>query len=137
MLILMAQIMERAMPLSRIAVPDHLAHDKIRALADAVHRGLIETCNVPEEDLFQLVSTFAGGMMIMDPTYGGVRRTSEASIVEILFLAGRTVDQKSRLFHAIAERAMRAGFKGDDIMIALTENSASDWSLGYGRAFRE
>ena len=75
--------------------------------------------------------------MIIDPTYGDVRRTSEASIVEILFLTGRTVDQKSRLFHAIAERAVRAAFKGDDIMITLTENAANDWSLGFGRAFRE
>jgi hypothetical protein len=123
------------MPLSRIAVPDHLVHDKIRALADAVHHGLVETCNVPEKDLFQLVSTFPSSMMIIDPIYGDVSRTSEASIVEILFLTGRTVDQKSRLFHAIAERAMQAGFKGDDIMIALTENAPSDWSLGYGRAY--
>jgi len=98
---------------------------------------LVETCSVREDDLFQLVSLFPSRRMIIDPTYGDVRRTSEASIVEILFLTGRTVDQKSRLFHAIAERAVRAGFKGDDIMITLTENAANDWSLGFGRAFRE
>ena len=121
-------------------------HGPKPAVLDAMHAAdgltaaaplLVETCSVRDDDLFQLVSLFPSRRMIIDPTYGDVRRTSEASIVEILFLTGPTVDQKSRLFHAIAERAVRAAFKGDDIMITLTENAANDWSLGFGRAFRE
>jgi phenylpyruvate tautomerase PptA (4-oxalocrotonate tautomerase family) len=64
-----------------------------------------------------------------------VRRTPEASIVEILFLEGRTVEQKTRLFRRIADRAMQAGFAGDDIMVTLTENKPTDWSAGYGRSY--
>ncbi|MBR0828673.1 tautomerase family protein [Bradyrhizobium manausense] len=73
--------------------------------------------------------------MLIDPTFPNVTRTAEASIVEILFLQGRTIDQKKRLFRSIAERAVSAGFCGDDIMIALSENAAVDWSLGHGLAF--
>jgi phenylpyruvate tautomerase PptA (4-oxalocrotonate tautomerase family) len=62
-------------------------------------------------------------------------RTPDASIVEILFLEGRTVDQKRNLFRRITDRAVSAGFSGDDVMIALTENAPVDWSLGRGRAF--
>ena len=68
-------------------------------------------------------------------TEADVQRTVEASIVEILFLEGRTVEQKRHLFRRIAERAMQAGFAGDDIMITLTENAATDWSVGYGRCY--
>ena len=74
-------------------------------------------------------------MMLIDPTFPNVTRTAEASIVEILFLRGRTVDQKKHLFRSIVARAVEAGFAGDDIMIALAENAPVDWSLGHGLAF--
>jgi len=123
------------MPLSRISIPAALTPQKARALADAVHESLVETCNVPPDDRFQLISAYAPEMMLIDPTFPDVRRTPEASIVEILFLEGRTLDQKRHLFRRIAERAMEAGFAGDDVMITLTENAPADWSVGYGRCY--
>ena len=123
------------MPLARLSVPAHLAPARIRALADAVHEGLVETCGVPPNDRFQLVSTYAPEMMFIDPTFPDVVRTPDASIIEILFLEGRTIDQKQNLFRRIADRAVSAGFSGDDVMIVLSENAPVDWSLGHGRAF--
>ena len=123
------------MPLARISVPTQLPIERVHALADAVHEGLVETCGVPLKDRFQLVSRYAPDLMLIDPTFPNVTRTAEASIVEILFLEGRTTDQKKHLFRSIAERAVRAGFSGDDIMIVLAENAPVDWSLGRGHAF--
>jgi phenylpyruvate tautomerase PptA (4-oxalocrotonate tautomerase family) len=123
------------MPVTRISIPACLPLQKARALADAVHDGLVETCNVPPKDRFQFISAYAPEMMLIDPTFPDVRRTAEASIVEILFLEGRTIEQKSRLFQRIADRAMQAGFAGDDIMVTLTENKPTDWSVGYGRSY--
>jgi phenylpyruvate tautomerase PptA (4-oxalocrotonate tautomerase family) len=123
------------MPLARISVPAHLARARIRALADAVHEGLVETCGVPPNDRFQLVSTYTPEMMFIDPTFPDVARTPDASIIEILFLEGRTIEQKQDLFRRIADRAVRAGFSGDDVMIALSENAPVDWSLGRGLPF--
>jgi hypothetical protein len=125
------------MPLARIAVPHHLPAEKVRALADAVHRGLVGTCNVPEKDRFQLVTRFADGMMILDPTFPDVARTRDACVVEIAFLKGRTREQKRLLFRAIADGAVAAGFAGDDIFVALVENGAEDWSLGHGVAYAD
>ena len=73
--------------------------------------------------------------MFIDPTFPDVARTPDASIIEILFLEGRTIDQKQNLFRRIADRAVSAGFSGDDVMIVLSENAPVDWSLGRGRAF--
>jgi phenylpyruvate tautomerase PptA (4-oxalocrotonate tautomerase family) len=124
-----------AMPLSRISVPEHLPPERVRALADAVHRGLVETCRVHEKDRFQLISVFPKDRMIIDPTYPHFQRSADAVIIEVLFLLGRTTEQKASLFRTIADLAEAAGFKRDDLMVALTENSPRDWSAGGGEVF--
>jgi phenylpyruvate tautomerase PptA (4-oxalocrotonate tautomerase family) len=124
------------MPLSRISVPQHLPRAQVRALADAVQAGLVSTCKVPVDDHFQLVTRFAADDMILNPTFGGMARTLDASVVEIIFLQGRTGDQKRALYRCVTDLAVAAGFKADDIMIALSENAAIDWTLGRGLAFQ-
>ena len=123
------------MPLTRISIPSSLAGDKTVALADAVHLGLVHTCGVPLDDRFQLLSRYAPEMMLLNPTYPNVSRSSEASIVEILFLKGRTDAQKEALYQYIVDRAVEANFRPDDIFIGLVENSHIDWSLGGGKSF--
>lgn len=123
------------MPLARISVPNDLSDTKIRGLADAVHAGLVATCQVPLADRFQLIFTLNSKHMHIDPNFPDVNRTPEASIIEILFLEGRTIQQKAALFEHIAAGTVKVGFVGDDITIALTENAVTDWSLGNGKCF--
>ena len=125
------------MPLTKISAPKHLAYAKVKALADAVQEGLIQTCKVPPNDLFQLISRFESEEMVLDPTFGGVSRSRDACIAEITFLIGRTDEQKRSLFKHIATQAVAAGFRPDDVMVALTENSRMDWSLGMGVAYAD
>jgi hypothetical protein len=47
------------MPVTRISIPACLPLQKARALADAVHEGLVETRNVPPKDRFQFISAYA------------------------------------------------------------------------------
>ena len=123
------------MPLTKISAPRHLSSSRVKALAEAVQDGLVKTCNVPPNDLFQLISRFEPEDIILDPSFGGVNRSSDTCIAEIVFLIGRTDDQKRALFRHIAEKAVQSGFRADDIMIALVENSRMDWSLGLGVAY--
>jgi Tautomerase enzyme len=125
------------MPLTKLSAPKHLEFAKVRSLADAAQDGLVQTCNVPPNDLFQLIMRFESEEMILDPSFGGVNRSRDACIVEITFLRGRTDEQKRNLFRHIADRAVAAGFRADDVMIALTENSHMDWSLGRGVAYAD
>jgi len=125
------------MPLTRISVPQHLDPTLTRALADAVQAGLVHTCQVPPDDLFQLITRFEPQAMILDPGFGGVSRSRDACIVEITFLSGRSDEQKRALFRHIAERAVAAGLRADDVMVALTENTRMDWSLGRGVAYAD
>jgi hypothetical protein len=125
------------MPLTKISAPKHLEFAKVKLLADAVQDGLVQTCNVPPKDLFQLITRFESEEMILDLTFGGVNRSRDACIAEITFLRGRTDEQKRSLFKHVAARAAAAGFRPDDVMIALTENSHMDWSLGLGLAYAD
>lgn len=125
------------MPLTKISAPRHLAQNQVRALAAAVQDGLVKTCNVPQNDLFQLISRFDSDEIILDPHFGGVNRSKDACVIEVVFLLGRTDDQKRALFRHVAEQAVQAGFRADDIMIALLENSRMDWSLGLGVAYAD
>lgn len=125
------------MPLTRIAAPAHLPFACVKALADATQAALVATCAVPANDLFQLISRYEAGAMVVDPSFGGMQRSADACIVEILFLQGRSDEQKRRLYRATVEGAVAAGFRPDDIMIALTENARIDWSVGRGLAYAD
>lgn len=125
------------MPLTKISVPKRLPITQAKALANAVQDALIKTCNVPEDDLFQLISRFESDEMILHPHFGGVTRSSDACVVEIVYLAGRNDDQKRALFAQIAQAAARAGFSVDDVMVTLIENTRMDWSLGQGLAYAD
>ena len=57
--------------------------------------------------------------------------------MEILFLTGRSDDHKRALYKLVSKLAVVAGFRADDIMIALTENSFMDWSIGHGMAYAD
>jgi len=125
------------MPLTRISAPRHLPHTQVKALADAAQEALVSACNVPPNDLFQLLARFDAGEMILDSTFGGVSRSLDACIVEITFLQGRTDEQKRQLFKRLTQGAVEAGFRPDDVMIALVENTRMDWSLGHGVAYAD
>jgi phenylpyruvate tautomerase PptA (4-oxalocrotonate tautomerase family) len=125
------------MPLTKISAPQHLSATMVKALADAVQNALVTTCNVPPNDLFQLITRFEADEMIIDPQFGGVTRSKDHCIAEIVFLAGRTDDQKRALFSRICETAVKAGFRPDDVMVALIENTRMDWSLGNGVAYAD
>lgn len=86
------------MPLTRLSVPQHLPATQVRALADAVQTGLVSTCKVPEDDRFQLINRFAADDMMLNPSFGSMARTADASVVEITFLEGRSNDQKRALY---------------------------------------
>jgi phenylpyruvate tautomerase PptA (4-oxalocrotonate tautomerase family) len=123
------------LPLTRISAPSHLARQLVHALAAAVQDALVQTCGVPRNDLFQLLSRFEPEDMVIDPFFGGVERSENACIVEITFLTGRSDAQKRALYRHIAQVAEAAGLRADDVMVALTENGRIDWSLGRGQAY--
>ena len=121
------------MPLQRIDLGTGRAAEQRRAIADAVHRALVETCGVPEQDRFQIVAAHERGAVVFAPEYLGIRH-QDPVLVQITLNAGRTLEQKQRLYRRMAELFSAAGVPANDLVVSLVEVTKENWSFGDGVA---
>jgi phenylpyruvate tautomerase PptA (4-oxalocrotonate tautomerase family) len=125
----------KIMPFVEIFVAETRPAEQRRGLADAVHRALVETVDVPKDDRFQAIHVHAKNDLIYDPHYLGISRTPEFVAIRITLRAGRSLEKKQALYRAIVNRAHDAiGIRPEDVLIVLCENQALDWSFGAGVA---
>lgn len=124
------------MPLVRIAHAADKPAATSKALSVAVHRSLVETFGVPEDDYFQIVTDHAAGIGIVSATnFLGIEHTPDLVIVQITCAEGRTKEQKLALYRAIASKAAEAAqIRSDDVIINLIETKRENWSFGGGLA---
>jgi phenylpyruvate tautomerase PptA (4-oxalocrotonate tautomerase family) len=123
------------MPLVEIYVSQNRPPEQRRKLADALHRAVVETVGIPENDRFQIVRALAPAEYVADPSYAQQQRSADFLVVRITLRGGRPPEKKRALYRAIADRAAEAvGIRGDDVLIALHENDSIDWSFGAGIA---
>jgi 4-oxalocrotonate tautomerase len=122
------------MPLVRIAFRAGKSTQYRQAVADELHRALVEVASVPELDRFQVLTEHAPADLIYDPTYLGVQRTDDILMIQIT-LNQRTQAVKVALYKAIAERLGRnPGVRPGDVLISLIPVAPEDWSFGDGKA---
>ena len=123
------------MPLVKLHLRKGKSPEYIRSVADAVHDALVTQANVPRDDRFQIVHELPDEALIAHPSYGGVNRSKDLIIIEIIFNAGRTVEIKKNLYADIVHRLQEAAdVRPDDVMVSLVEVSKENWSFGGGRA---
>ena len=122
------------MPLVRIALLEGRRPAFKRDIADAVHRALVATINVPERDRFQLISEFGRDDFVFDAQYLGISRSPGLVILQITLSSGRTLAQKRALFRAIADNLAELGVRREDVWINLVEVAKENWSFGDGVA---
>jgi phenylpyruvate tautomerase PptA (4-oxalocrotonate tautomerase family) len=106
------------------------------AISQGVYRAMLDTFNVPADDLFQVLSENAGGSEIVRPEqYLGIRYTDDLTFIQITCNDTRTVEQKKALYAAIADNLARSpGLRREDILISLVEVRKENWSFGNGVA---
>jgi len=122
------------MPLVRIAFREGKSSQYRQAVANEVHRALVEAASVPELDRFQILTEHAPGDLIYDPNYLDIKRTDDIVMIQIT-LNQRTQQVKVALYKAIAERlAKNPGMRPEDVLISLLPVSPEDWSFGNGKA---
>jgi 4-oxalocrotonate tautomerase len=123
------------MPLVRISLCEGKTAEYKKALADGVHRALLEALDVPAQDRFQVVTEHAAGDLIYDPTYLGVQRTDNIVLVQITLSTGRKPPQKRKLFKRMTDiLAESPGLRPQDLMVNLVEVAWENWSFGNGEA---
>jgi 4-oxalocrotonate tautomerase len=122
------------MPLVRIAIREGKPSEYRRAIADEVHRALVEVASVPELDRFQILTEHAAGDLIYDPNYLGVKRTDDIVMIQIT-LNQRTQPIKLAIYKAIAQRLKKSpGVRPEDVLVSLVPVTPEDWSFGEGKA---
>lgn len=122
------------MPLVRIDMIRGRSPEQVRAVTDAVQHALVEVLGIPERDRFQIVTQHEADEIVTLDAGLGFERGTGAVIVHIFTQRGRSVEEKQRLFKALAERLSAAGVGGKDLFISFFENGPEDWSFADGRA---
>jgi 4-oxalocrotonate tautomerase len=123
------------MPLVRISLREGKTEEYKKALADGVHRALVEAMDAPAQDRFQVITEHPAGGLIYDPSYLGVQRTDNFVMVQITLSTGRKLAQKRKLFKRLAEMlAENPGLRPQDLMVSLVEVAWENWSFGNGEA---
>ncbi len=123
------------MPLIRISLLKGKSPAHIRAIADGVHRALIEAYNAPADDRFQIIEQLERDALIYDPDYLGVHRTDDVVFIHIVAGNWRDTATKKALYKAIADRlSENPGLRREDVQVILSSNQRDEWSFGNGIA---
>ncbi|HKD18419.1 MAG TPA: tautomerase family protein [Thermoanaerobaculia bacterium] len=123
------------MPLVRIDAPESQSAEDLAAVGDGVHRALVQSIGIPEQDRFQVLSRHAAGLLVFDRHYLGISRSDGVVFVQITMSTGRSVEQKKALFAAIVRNLGRSpGIRSEDVFVNLVEVVKENWSFGNGVA---
>ncbi len=123
------------MPLVRISLREGKTAEYKKALADGVHRALVEAIEIPPQDRFQVLTEHAPGGLIYDPSYLGIERSADIVLVQITLSTGRKPGQKRKLYERMSKiLAENPGLRPQDLMINLVEVAWENWSFGNGEA---
>ncbi|MCB5290931.1 tautomerase family protein [Arthrobacter sp. SO3] len=122
------------MPLVRIDVNQGRSPEQLRALSQSIHEAVLAEYGIPERDYFHVLTEHPQGQIIAQDAGLGFERTPDVVMIQIFTQAGRSQEAKQSLFAAVAANLEAAGIAGEDVFIGYVENSAGDWSFGFGRA---
>ena len=122
------------MPLVRIDINQGRDAEGLRRLSRGIHDAILQEYKIPERDYFHVLTEHRRGQIVAQDAGLGFARTPEVVMIQIFTQGGRSRESKQSLFAAIAGRLATLGVAGEDVFIGYVENSADDWSFGFGRA---
>ncbi|RII88285.1 tautomerase family protein [Clavibacter californiensis] len=122
------------MPLIRIDLVAGRPEHQITAIGDTLMRTLVDVYGLPERDRFQIVTEHAPGRLTALDVGLGIERSEQVVIIQIFTQAGRSTEEKQEFFRTLAAALAEVGVAGEDLVVGFVENTAADWSFGFGRA---
>jgi 4-oxalocrotonate tautomerase len=123
------------MPLVRIDLPAGRPADYHSAIGQVVYAAMTKALNVPKDDRFQVIAEHSHADLILDPTYLGIHRSTDAILIQVTLNDGRSVEQKKAFYKAVADGLLeRVALRREDVIISLVEVRKENWSFGNGEA---
>jgi phenylpyruvate tautomerase PptA (4-oxalocrotonate tautomerase family) len=121
-----------SMPFIRIDAIEGRTQSEVTTLLDAVHRAVVKAFHVPVRDRYQVYQAHPKGSLVIQDTGLNISRTDKALIITVVSKA-RDEILKRRFYKEVTEQlASSASIAPSDVMVAIVENSAADWSFGNG-----
>jgi 4-oxalocrotonate tautomerase len=121
------------MPFTRIAVRAGKPAAYRKALTQGIYESMREVFNVPEDDIFMVVSEHDADNFVYSKDYLGIQRSDDLVLIQITANNTRTVEMKQALYKRIAERlAESPGVRPEDVFVNLVEVPKENWSFGNG-----
>jgi phenylpyruvate tautomerase PptA (4-oxalocrotonate tautomerase family) len=122
------------LPLVRIDVNEGRTPEDLQRLSRGIHDAILAEYRIPERDYFHILTEHPQGQIFAQDAGLGFERTGGVVMIQIFTQAGRSQVAKQNLFAAVASKLAEAGVRGEDVFIGYVENTAGDWSFGFGRA---
>lgn len=122
------------MPLVRIDVNEGRTREELATISRAIHDAILSEYGIPERDYFHILTEHPPGQIVAQDAGLGFERSSGVVMIQIFTQGGRSQEAKSALFGAIAAGLGEAGIAGEDVFVGYVENTAGDWSFGFGRS---
>ena len=122
------------MPLVRIDVNEGRSPEDLQQLSRGIHDAILAEYGIPERDYFHILTEHPQGQIFAQDAGLGFERTRGVVMIQIFTQGGRSQEAKQRLFAAVAEKLSAVGVAGEDVFIGYVENTAGDWSFGFGKA---
>lgn len=123
------------MPYARISLLAGKPPGHLRAVADGLHRALVETFGVPPDDRFQVIHQHAPGELIFDREYGGGPRSDDFVLIHLAIGRPRDTPTKLAFYRRLAALlAESPGLDPEDVMVVISTGAADEWSFAGGRA---
>ena len=123
------------MPLVRIDLLEGKTAKYRAQVGDIVYSAMVDTLNVPKNDLFEIIAEHAPAGLNYDRDYLGIHRSDECIFIQITLNGGRSVETKQRFYKAVADGLHdELKLRREDVFISLVEVHKEDWSFGNGEA---
>ena len=120
------------MPLIKIDALEERSPSEVTALLEAVHRAVVKALHVPVRDRYQIYQAHPKGFLIIQDTGLNIPRTDRALIITVISKRRDEILMR-RFYKELTEQlASSVAIAPSDVMVAVVENSAADWSFGNG-----
>jgi 4-oxalocrotonate tautomerase len=123
------------MPLVRVELPAGKPADYRAAVGEAIQQAMHAALKVPLEERFHIFTEHAPADLVIGPTYLGIDRSADATVIQVTLNEGRDADMKSRFYRTLADGLReRVGLRPEDLVVNLVEVKRENWSFGNGKA---
>ena len=124
------------MPLVRVTMIKGKSPDYIKKMSDSIYEALIESYQMAENELFQIIEQLEPENLIYDRHFGiEGSRSGDFVIINIESDARRRGEKAAFLARLSDKLAASPGIARDDVFVRLSMTSGlEDWSLGGGKA---